>query len=261
MKQIQQKLRFYLFTLLGVGIFLGLSGCVTTETSSLFKKDSNKMLSISIKAGIEYMKVGDTVSAHRHLGNALEIDSNSPDAHSALALLYQYEGDYGLAENHFKIALKKDETNAKVLNNYGRFLFSQGRYAEAIQQLELAALDTMYSNRALVYDNIGRCALQLKDLERAQTAFKKSLRLNSVSPRPYLDLAQINFKKKNYRAASSYLNQYNQLSRGSAQSLWLGIRLERIQGDQNALASYELALKNLFPASPEYKRYEESLVK
>ncbi|MDQ8037071.1 MAG: hypothetical protein REI12_06580, partial [Pedobacter sp.] len=43
------------------------------------------------------------------------------------------------------------------------------------------------------------------------------------------------------------------------QSLWLGIRLGRQLGDnKDALASYELALRRLYPGSPEYKLYQDS---
>lgn len=251
---------FCFYFILLVCYAVNLTGCVRSTTGD-FKRDNNRLLSISVKAGIEYMKEGDTDNAHRHLRNALTLDGKSAEAHNAIALLYQYEGDFNLAQKHFKLALKYGRRSAKVLNNYGTLLFTQRRFQESIELLEEAALDAQYESRFLVYDNIGRCALQLKDYGRAQSAFEKALRLNPESTRPLLELAQISFEKRDYNLTSNYLAEYNRLTRGSARSLWLGIRLERIQGDENALASYELALKNLFPKSQEFKRYEESLVK
>ena len=260
MKQQYYNKTVYLFGILYLCFFLGLSGCVTTTTGD-FQKNSSKLVSVSIQAAMEYMKAGDTKSAHRHLQKAIATDAKSFEGHNALALLYQYEGDYDLAEKHFKLALKYSKHNAKILNNYGSFLFSQSRYVESLEQLEKAALDAQYEHRYLVYGNLGRCALQLNDFRKAEVAFKKSLRLNSSASRPLLELAQISFEKQDYNLTSSYLTQYNRLSKGSARSLWLGIKLERIQGDQDALASYVLALKNLFPRSQEFKKYEESVVK
>ncbi|MBL4865514.1 MAG: type IV pilus biogenesis/stability protein PilW [Pseudomonadales bacterium] len=249
-----------ILTITSVWFCLSLSGCVTTTTGG-FQKDTARLISVSVQASLEYLKNGDVESAHRHLQTALGADRKSPEAHNALALLFQYEGDADLAEKHFKLALKYSDDTARILNNYGSLLFSQRRYEESLKYLEQAALDTQYERRYLVYDNIGRCALQLKDLSKAEMAFRKALRLKAKSLRPLIELAQISFEKQDYNLTSNYLTQYNKLTRGSARSLWLGIRLERIQGDQNALASYVLALKNLFPKSLEYERYKESLVK
>ena len=57
--------------------------------------------------------------------------------------------------------------------------------------------------------------------------------------------------------AVATVNPQNQVAQ-DARGLWLGIRLERIYGDTDALASYELALKHLYPDSPEYKAYLQS---
>jgi len=43
----------------------------------------------------------------------------------------------------------------------------------------------------------------------------------------------------------------------SASGLWLGIRLAHRFGNQDEQASYELALKRLYPASEEYKDWQQ----
>jgi len=58
--------------------------------------------------------------------------------------------------------------------------------------------------------------------------------------------------------AQFYARRLNNSEMANAQSLWLGIRIERRMGDQNALASYELALKRLYPDSEEYKAWAAS---
>ena len=52
---------------------------------------------------------------------------------------------------------------------------------------------------------------------------------------------------------------FEELSDHTPQSLWLGIRLARALGDKDALASYELTLKKLYPGSRAYTKYKESL--
>ena len=50
---------------------------------------------------------------------------------------------------------------------------------------------------------------------------------------------------------SSDLQRYLAVARHSAGSLWLGIRIEQQLGDNDALSSYMLSLKNNFPDSKE----------
>ena len=70
-------------------------------------------------------------------------------------------------------------------------------------------------------------------------------------------MSQLSYDKKNYLSARAYLQRYLAVSRHSAASLWLGIRIENILGDKDALSSYKLSLKNNFPDSTEASRLGE----
>lgn len=78
-------------------------------------------------------------------------------------------------------------------------------------------------------------------------------------PRSYLALSQIEFDKQNYVKARENLQKFDEIARHTPQSLWLGIQIQRILGNKDALASYELALRKLYPYSEEYRKYKESL--
>ena len=96
----------------------------------------------------------------------------------------------------------------------------------------------------------------------SQLAFLRALRIDASLPQVNLEMADIAFEKKNLLAARGYYQRFLKLTEKqpqSARSLWLGIRIERRLGDRDALASYELALKRLYPDSPEYKAYGASL--
>jgi type IV pilus assembly protein PilF len=70
-----------------------------------------------------------------------------------------------------------------------------------------------------------------------------------------LELSQIKFDLRDYANASSYYKRFLEASSQNARSLWLGIRLARIYGRQDDEASYSLLLKNIYPASDEFKQY------
>ncbi|HBF06601.1 MAG TPA: type IV pilus biogenesis/stability protein PilW, partial [Gammaproteobacteria bacterium] len=63
---------------------------------------------------------------------------------------------------------------------------------------------------------------------------------------------------KQHKLAARYLREYSSIARHTPRSLWLGIQIERVNGDADAMASYVLALRNLYPKSPEYRRYMET---
>ena len=68
------------------------------------------------------------------------------------------------------------------------------------------------------------------------------------------------FNEKNYAQSKRYLDQYSRLApQNSPRSLWLGIRIERIFGNKDKEASYALALRNLYPYSNEYLKYQATL--
>jgi type IV pilus assembly protein PilF len=54
------------------------------------------------------------------------------------------------------------------------------------------------------------------------------------------------------------LQRYLEVGAHTAQSLWLGIRIERELGDRDALASYSLQLEKSYPDSEEARLLLES---
>lgn len=235
-----------------------LGSCVTETTTGLEKADSEKRLNSHIELGVGYLRNRNYQRAKESLQRALEIDSQSAKAHNYFGLLYQLELDPEMAEEHYKKAIRYDPSLASARNNYGAFLFEQGRYEEAIVQLKEAASDKLYRNRSHVYENLGISYLRLGQREEARKAFHKSIALNPNQSRALLELAQLYFEDRNYVDAKKLYNRHKKVSGPSAQSLWLGIRLARIFGNEDEEASLALALKNIFPASPQYQAYKRT---
>jgi type IV pilus assembly protein PilF len=100
-----------------------------------------------------------------------------------------------------------------------------------------------------------------KELERrgeAEQAFTRSVQLNPGQSRALLEMTDIRLQQRNYVEAQGFYSRYNQSARQNARSLWLGVQLARIFDQQDEAASYALLLKNIFPASAEYKAYLDS---
>ena len=100
----------------------------------------------------------------------------------------------------------------------------------------------------------------LFDAQGAEEAFVRTLSMDRTNRIALLELAGIRFEAGDLEGADSYYSTYRQLVRQqSARGLWLGIRLARASGDEDAEASFALALSNLYPASAEYQAYQRTV--
>lgn len=251
-----RKLRPFLWLVL---LSLVLGGCVTETNDPLAQnKDPKKAVKSYVEAGMMYMQRKKMDDAHRVLTRAYDIDSSDPAVNNALALFFSIEGDKSQTEKHFKKALSSDPNFSQARNNYAAFLFKEGRYEDAIDELERVTKDYRYDRRSTAYENLGLCYLKVNDQENAEKAFGRALRLNASLPVSLLEMAQINFNQGNNQLAAQYLANHEKLVQPSSRQLWLGIQLQRVLGDKNKLASYELALRNMFPGSAEYQAYQAS---
>jgi type IV pilus assembly protein PilF len=208
-----------------------------------------------IQLGIGYLQKGAAERAKEPLSKALEIDPNHAGAHAALALVFQTQMEPALADQHFRKALALRPGDARILNNYGTFLFEQKQYKQAYERYRQASEDALYSERSRVFENLGLTALELKQEDLAMQHFQRALRLNANRPLALLSMAELSYNRKDYVAARDYLERFSGLAEQNARSLLLGIRLASVFGNASQAASYGLQLKRLYPASREYRLY------
>jgi type IV pilus assembly protein PilF len=237
---------------------LAVTGCVTTvEGGGQRPASQEQRVQAQLALARGYIEEGDWLSARGPLERALEIDARSSDAHVLLALVHQADGAYSNAEDHYRRALRFDRSSAFAMNNYGTFLYLQERYGEARRMLTRAVEDSAYPARARAYENLALTELALDDLDGAEQALRRALRLNPDLPLAHLELAEIRFKRGDNAAAIEHLETHRQLAPQTPRSLWLAIRLYGAVNDRDSVASYTLQLRNLFPDSQEYRLYQD----
>ncbi len=241
-----------------------LSSCVSETTGGFSQADPEDTLDVYLRLALGYVEQQDLAQARRHLANASAIDPNNSDVYGIWGLVYTLEGDLELADQSFLRALRLDSRNSQVRNNYAAFLFSNGRYQEAYDQLENVVGDTEYTGRAQAFENMGLAALQLDQLDAAAFAFNRALQLNSNRIRANLELSDIYLRQENTRDAGRYYQSFLTLRQffnvqHSARSLWIGIRLEQALGRYNQMLEYGAILAELYPESSEYNLYQQLL--
>lgn len=239
-------------------VFAGLlAGCVSTGHVDPMKSQAgrDKARDAYISLGIGYLERGSTEKAKVPLKQALNLDSNSADAHAALALVFQLEMEPELADEHYRKALSVRPGDARLLNNYGSFLFEQQRYEDALERFLQASKDNMYPERSRVFENLGLTLRQLGRDEEAKKYFVRALRLNSRQPRALLEMGLLSYDGKDYVPARSYYQGFSQMSAQNPRSLLLGARLAKVFEDRDEAASLGLQLKRLYPGSAEYRQF------
>ena len=230
----------------GVGLLV--SACVTETTGGLpppAPTETRVQAQLDLARG--YLEQRDLDRAKPALRRALEIDPRHVEAHGLSAVLFHAENEYELAEYHYQTALRIDPDDPQALNNYGTFLYSRGRFEDAIVPLSQLVKDTGYRARSQAFENLGLAHLRVGNKDLAEAAFVRALELNFRQARATLELADMAYDRGDLQAAQARLLEFKTMARQNARSLCLGLKVATGLGDADQVASNALALKNLFP--------------
>ncbi|HEY0634409.1 MAG TPA: type IV pilus biogenesis/stability protein PilW [Gammaproteobacteria bacterium] len=233
---------------------LSLAGCATTSSDDKIKQAAEANANL----GLQYMLNGQYEVAMEKLNRALEHDDDNVNANHYMAELFNRLGRFDEADKYFRRAVRLADKDAALNNNYGVFLCGRKEFDEAEEQFLKALEDPVYRGRLDTMENLGTCLLDKPDLKKAEEHLRKVLALDARRPKTLLGMARINFEQKNYMSTRAYLQRYLEVARHTPETLWLGIRTERILGDRNALASYGMLLRNNFPNAEETRLYLKS---
>lgn len=185
------------------------------------------------------------------LRKAIVADSKYGPAYNIYGLIYMELAEDKLAEENFRRALELDRNDSEARTNFGWFLCTRGRYDEGLEQFGTALRNPLYARPEQAMANAGLCAERKGDLALAEANLMKSLKLVPDNSSTVLKLAGLYFRQGRLDEAQRLLTRHTELAPPTAQSLWLGLRLERKLGDRAQEAAYGLQLRKRFPESNE----------
>jgi type IV pilus assembly protein PilF len=139
-------------------------------------------------------------------------------------------GDFKLAEESFRRAMALDPNDAGVVQNYGWLQCQSGRFGEATDTFNQALANPQYRDRAKTYLTMGLCQSKAGHAEEAERSLLRSYELDAGNP-----------------ITSELAN---------AESLWLGIKVERRLDSAVAMQQLVEQLKKRFPQARELSLYE-----
>ncbi len=225
-----------------------LAGCAAGSTA-----ESGSPASMVDRAGVHldlargYLDGENPARARDPLLRALELDPERVEAHVLAGVLYEREQETELAEYHFRAALELDPADPQALNNYGAFLYGQGRFRDALEPLQRASRNAEYRLRAQVYENLGLTELALGRPDAARNAFERALGLGASQPRSTLELASIHYSQHDYDAAERYYHDFLADAGETTRSACLGLRLAGVEGATLRSVDHAERLRMRFP--------------
>ncbi|MDC6711085.1 tetratricopeptide repeat protein, partial [Leclercia adecarboxylata] len=113
---------------------LWLVGCASSNT--LTPQANPAAADAYTQLGVAYLERDNLPRSLNALDRAIEIAPRHAEALQALALVYQQQGEYALANDYFQQAVTAEPDFTRARNNYAAFLYGRGQYNAACEQLE-----------------------------------------------------------------------------------------------------------------------------
>lgn len=246
-------------------LFNSLTGCASSAPGATAQAESftdsdepetRKRATNRLKLAVLYFGDGKFNVALDEVKQAISADPNWFESYNMRGLIYGRLGDNALAVASFQKALALNPASADVKHNYGILLCDQGRSVEALKMFA-AALDTPgYARRANTWAAQGSCQLSLGSRADAEASFLKSYEVDAGNPVTGYNLALLLYQRQEFVRSQFYVRRLNNSELANAETLWLGIRVERRLGNRDAMAQLGSQLKKRFAQAPETAAFE-----
>lgn len=203
-----------------------------------------------------YFDQGQTTVALDEIKLALAADPNYGPAYILRGLVYMRLDDDALAEESFRRALQINPRDAEAQHHYGLFYCEKARYVEADRLFEQALASPTYKNRPRTLLVQGVCLLRAGKLPEAEAVLARAYEFDPGNPIAAYNLASLKHRRGDSQGAQFIIRRVNNSELANAETLWLGIRVERRLGNDVVVAQLAQQLSRRFPESPQWAAYQ-----
>ena len=263
--QIRIKGPLAIFVLL-TGL-VGVTGCATPggSTGSGFSQEVitpsdepevRRRARIRLELAVNYFEMGKAAVALDEVKQSLVNDPTYADAYNLRGLIYMRLNDIAQAEDSFRRALSLRPLDPNVLHNHAWLLCQQQKYAEADKQFALVLANPTYVARSKTLMAQGLCQARAGDNTVAEQTLLRAYELDAGNPMVGYNLADLLTRRGDLTRAQFYIRRINNSEFANAESLWLGIKIERGLGDTVAVRQLAEQLRKRFPDSRELSALE-----
>ncbi len=259
-----RSLMLWWVVLLAVASIGGCAGAVQTDAASSqggdMTTDSDesvvrKRARIRLELAVAYFQQGKTTIALDELKQALVVDPHYSDAHNLRGLIYMRLNDFPVAQESFHKALELRPGDANVLHNLGWLACQQASYAQAFTFFSQALARPLYADRAKTWMTQGLCQVRAGALKAAEASLLKAYEYDAANPVTGYNLAHVLFLRKDDVRAQFYIRRLNNSEWANAESLWLGVKIERRMANAEAMLQLAAQLEKRYSQSSQAGAY------
>lgn len=244
--------------LLLTGCASGVAPTTTTAepVTDFDEPDARKRARLRLELASGYFEQGQTTVALDEIKQSLAADPTYAPAFVLRGLVYMRLNDNRLAEDSFRRALQLDARDPDALHNYGWFSCQLGRHAQAVELFTRALANPVYGGQAKTYMAKGVCQTRMGQFAEAEASLTRSYELDAGNPITGYNLAALLFRRGDDVRAQFYIRRLNNSELANAETLWLGIKVERRLGSTEAMQQLAEQLTRRYPQSREWTLYQ-----
>lgn len=239
----------------GVGA-AGAGGSSAEPITESDEPDARKRARIRLELASGYFEQGQTTVALDEIKQSLAADPTYVAAHVLRGLVYMQLNNNRLAEESFQRALQLNPRDPDALHNYGWFSCQLGRHREAVDLFTRALASPVYAGQAKSLMAKGICQVRMGQLAEAEGSFARSYEIDAGNPITGYNLAALLFRRGDDSRAQFYIRRLNNSELANAETLWLGIKVERRLRNLEPMAQLAQQLGRRYPQSREWAAYQ-----
>ncbi|MES2964790.1 MAG: tetratricopeptide repeat protein [Bdellovibrionota bacterium] len=214
-----------------------------------------------MRNGTALLQQGHYPEALRELLHAEKLDPQNAAIQNNLGLAYFLRDKYDMAGKHLvrAIDLKPDYSEAR--NNYARVLIEQGKYAQAINELEKVIKDLTYTEPSRAWVNMGLARFRQKNYSGAKKNFADAIKLNREDCLAHTLYGRSLFEMGDFVQAAPALDNavvVCRISKFDEPHYFSGLTYYKLGRTSDAVSRMEEVI-NLYPGS-RYAKKAESLL-
>jgi type IV pilus assembly protein PilF len=218
--------------------------------------EARRRARIRMELAVGYFEQGQTNVALDELKQVLAADPTFPDAYNLRGLIYMRMNDLRQAEENFRRAVSLNPRDGNTLHNLGWLQCQQRRYDDAQRSFEQALANPFYGERAKTLMIQGLCHSSAGKKAEAEASLARAYELDAGNPIIGYNLANLLYGRGEFTRAQFLTRRLNNSQLANAETLWLGVKVERSLGDRLAMNQLADQLRRRFPQSREAKAYE-----
>jgi type IV pilus assembly protein PilF len=220
--------------------------------------DARRRARIRLELAVGYFEQGQTTIALDELKQSIAADPTFGEAYNLRGLIYMRLNDFRFSEESFRKALSINPQNSNIVHNLGWLLCQQARYPESMLMFSQALSNPQYGGRAKTLMAQGLCQIGAGQAADAELSLLKSYEFDAGNPVTAYNLAKLLFQRDDFIRAQFYVRRLNNSELANAESLWLGVKVERRMNNPDAMLQLATQLQKRFPQSREAASYQRS---